>query len=559
MNTNIFDTRQRTNELLTEAIAIWRQSAYSEKLEGIEKDPVFMLLMTAIAHQANETDNEIERLKNEVIDEYTSTLIPYEALHATPATLLATVCTSERDFIVNETTTFTLGDSNHTFLPVLRTRLLPNHTTNVTRIDGRHWKVHLNLDSPISNISLLSFAIANASFKDLSISLDGHPLNITRPCDFHDIPLVQPLSLRHAFYNETNIYDPSTVLLDLFAQQNTQLFTIKPGSPGTSLHEETSKLEFIIEFYGIDTDFIFDSSQITFNAVLLANYIPHTCTLDRNTPIVRLLGDSTTAQTLPEQLLHILIPPDEQIHSNAKVRLRRVAGDRFNQSSLLKLLSIILDKIQTDYYAFMDLSQDQLESMTANLRRGLRHTIAQLSTEQADIIPGIYLMFSNPFEESSLQVNYLTTLGAEINKELQQTPAIKVPNGLIQESARIIADPIPGTNQNTSPNSDTVRYMIQTNDRIVTPADIKAFCYKELVNRYGIIDSMVKDITIFHTINDNINSCGYNIQVNITILDSPYIRRGFQSKKTQAELILQKMMQVRSANIYPIHVVIEIQ
>ena len=49
MKQNIFETRQRTEELLQQAVTIWQQSVFSEQLEGLEQDPVFTLLMTALA------------------------------------------------------------------------------------------------------------------------------------------------------------------------------------------------------------------------------------------------------------------------------------------------------------------------------------------------------------------------------------------------------------------------------------------------------------------------------------------------------------------------------
>ena len=46
MKQTIFETRQRAEELIHEAINIWRQSDMNDSLEGLEKDPVFSLLMT---------------------------------------------------------------------------------------------------------------------------------------------------------------------------------------------------------------------------------------------------------------------------------------------------------------------------------------------------------------------------------------------------------------------------------------------------------------------------------------------------------------------------------
>ena len=74
----IFETRQRASELMSQAVDIWQQSPLSEKLEGLEHDPVMGLMMTALAYQANEFDNEIARLRSDIIEEFSKTLIPFE-------------------------------------------------------------------------------------------------------------------------------------------------------------------------------------------------------------------------------------------------------------------------------------------------------------------------------------------------------------------------------------------------------------------------------------------------------------------------------------------------
>ena len=49
MRQKIFATQQMAKELQKEAIAIWSQGIHEEYLEGMEKDPVVSLLMTALA------------------------------------------------------------------------------------------------------------------------------------------------------------------------------------------------------------------------------------------------------------------------------------------------------------------------------------------------------------------------------------------------------------------------------------------------------------------------------------------------------------------------------
>ena len=70
MKQTIFTTRQRAEEILKEAVSIWEHSNSSEHLEGLERDPVLSLFMTALAYQSNEIDNEIEQLRADILDEF---------------------------------------------------------------------------------------------------------------------------------------------------------------------------------------------------------------------------------------------------------------------------------------------------------------------------------------------------------------------------------------------------------------------------------------------------------------------------------------------------------
>ena len=104
-----------------------------------------------------------------------------------------------------------------------------------------------------------------------------------------------------------------------------------------------------------------------------------------------------------------------------------------------------------------------------------------------------------------------------------------------------------------------MRYHIITNDRIVTPADIKTFCYNELQIHYGVDSNMIKDISVSNQIQDNPHGCGYEILVEIILKESPYVKRSFANKIPYVEVLLQKMMEVRSTNIYPFKVSILIE
>jgi hypothetical protein len=69
---------------------------------------------------------------------------------------------------------------------------------------------------------------------------------------------------------------------------------------------------------------------------------------------------------------------------------------------------------------------------------------------------------------------------------------------------------------------------------------------------------MVKQVTVSHRHQQERSEVGYEILVEITLNDNTFIRRGFEEKIPQVEMLMRAMMSVRSTNIYPIQVTIQI-
>ena len=64
---NYIEIRQRTEELMRQAYLIWQSSDYAEHFERLDDDPVFRMLMTAMAYQFRGIDSDIEFMKQEVV------------------------------------------------------------------------------------------------------------------------------------------------------------------------------------------------------------------------------------------------------------------------------------------------------------------------------------------------------------------------------------------------------------------------------------------------------------------------------------------------------------
>ena len=69
---------------------------------------------------------------------------------------------------------------------------------------------------------------------------------------------------------------------------------------------------------------------------------------------------------------------------------------------------------------------------------------------------------------------------------------------------------------------------------------------------------MREGVTVSHRLQQDAGNVGYEVLVEILLVDNAFIRRGFEDQIPQVEMLLQAMMSVRSTNIYPITVIIQI-
>lgn len=574
MKQTIFETRQRADELLRRAMEIWRGSDRGDRLEGIENDPAFSLLMTALAYQANETEEELEQMKSEVLDDFRQMLTPYETGHAIPATALVQTAVkgNEASIDIDSRHTFELADAGVKFMPLLQTRVYNVTARSVVRLDGRRWKVELAFGAPVTDVSKLCFVINNPYYRDLKVFAGTQQLPLVKPWHYDELPLSKAFGIDNMLYNQRQTYVASPLSLDLFARQNVRMYFIKPYQPTPNM-SLTDSLELTFEFTGLSDGFEFNKDSLLLNTVLLVNAQQHTASLSSSIPIVRVVGyDSSSADSnrSQEQFLHLIRPSDDQLYGDAPVEVRRVSADRFNQGALLKMLNGLVNRYYSDFYAFQNIQEAASDSTIQELTQIISRMINALQQSKSGSIPGVYLMLRRQASRSSsqgdrppvsLDVPYLTTSGAGVNELLTADSTFVAPSGLDSEGTRQIAAPIPGADEIRGEKSEAAlrRYYMVTADRLVTNADIKLFCYYELQARYGIDRHMVKQITVSSRQECEHRLSGYEILVEIVLVENAFIKRGFADKRDKAEILLKSMMNVRSTNIYPIQVMIRLE
>ena len=94
--------------------------------------------------------------------------------------------------------------------------------------------------------------------------------------------------------------------------------------------------------------------------------------------------------------------------------------------------------------------------------------------------------------------------------------------------------------QNIDAENTLTRYYLTTNDRIVTPADIKILCYNELGIRFGITNDMINKLRVRTSRRTERNHCGLETQVYISLKKRPLHQTKFSGENTDDRNVVAK-------------------
>ena len=123
-------------------------------------------------------------------------------------------------------------------------------------------------DSPITDLSGLSFVVKNRSFKDLKVTIKGQILPIVSPWEFSELPLSPCFDIDTVLYNGSQTVNASVSCLDLFARQNVRMYCVKNHLHNKTLPAEIENIDMVFEFSGIKDDFVFDKDNLILNSII---------------------------------------------------------------------------------------------------------------------------------------------------------------------------------------------------------------------------------------------------------------------------------------------------
>lgn len=579
MKQNIFETRQRAERLIADTMELWQQSDKAEYIEGLQTDPVFRMLLNILAYQANEFDSEIEQLKVDILEEFEQMMTVGEGGKAIPASVaIETSVSGKIPYVeLNSDQAFSIGKTEKgafSFVPVLKTRVMNVAIDSVTRLDNRRWLVKLNLEGGVRNLSGMSFAIDSTNYHGLHVSMvnSGGELPLISASDYANMPMADAFSIDTMLYNRqqavatscrSNMLPCSVYTgMDLLARQDVSMYVVDDMDD----IEPSPALDLLFEFDAIGDDFVFNASRLHVNVVLLANATIGTTTVSATEPVSRIAGSGENNRQ-SVQFLHLLCPSQDSVYGSLSLQVRRINADRFNHGRMSRLLNNLITRYNSDYYAFMETGEKTLGKTIHNLRRELKNLVTQSESKAGRSFEGVYVILNHVKSQllvdangnnvnPTLSVRYLTTNGAETNVLCDSTLNIVAPDLLDSAKTKAIMPMQQGYDEvfDTEALRSESRYMLSTEDRLVTPSDIKMFCQNEMLVHFGLVRTMIngirinrqqKDIGTYHT---------YEIVVEIRIVDNVFTQQAFAGKIVSVENYLAKMIHVRTNGVYPVKV-----
>jgi len=555
MKRTSFETRERAAELLKEAVAVWKQSSRSEQLEGLEEDPVFNMLIMALAQQANELDADIAYLCDNLWNEFASEMVPYAIGGPTPARLMVSTMPvdSVGEVKIDSFQKFYLKGDDKTqfqFLPLFNSRAIAADISSVVRLDARRWLVKLGVSSEVHDLGGFCFAISDGGYADLILRSAGREMKLIKPWDYADVPYTEPFSINTMLFNHSPMYNAASESMDLFAIQSRHIYLVDGTYP---VGEGTREIDLEFEFTGIDETFSFDKSKVALNINVLVNAEVESTILSNSSPYTRIPDGKS--------LMHLLHPSDSQLFENDHIRVIRAGGDRFNPSELTKLLNCIISKFNTDYFAFGHTGDQNLDEIMTQLAKLVIKFQQEMGTRERLLPEGTYLcMLRGSLDrEFSVPVSYVMTSASAVNPYLGPESTFLCPAGLDESQTTVLGNPVLPEDpiRDSAAMWQHARYYMSTCDRIVTPADIKIFCRTKLMISFGIVEDMINSVKV-KTCLDNSRPSRYCTKVDISLSDNRFVSKNFVGRIPEVENMLSKMMMVRSAGMYPIEVKITI-
>ena len=361
--------------------------------------------------------------------------------------------------------------------------------------------------------------------------MNGIQLPVFSLNDYDRLPLCDIFNVRHCVFNRSLLYGTTESWLDRLAPLSNRLFYV-----GEYEGEELSSPMSFQMTINQTEEVTLEDTDVLINCIPIVNVEKGTVHLSAEEPIKKIATekiadiqekkDSPNTQSVKagKGFLQLLSPSDNSFDSE-QITLRRFAAERFHIGELVNQTRALTHRYSSDFHAFRPFADLEFDEKVNGVRV-LLNEIESIIRKNPSVPNGVYVMLQKTYnglftsEQSKIAVSYLLTDGQRGNG-LATTCAVKLPL-LFDESKSVIMMPTFGGGDEVT-DSETLREMASyyhlTKERLITKADIKQFCYKELTGSYQFPKDMVREVAF----RPEIQGGRQKMMVDIALLPTPNV------------------------------------
>lgn len=570
-----YDIQIQVDDLMHKVLESWKRegkwdgSNPNSPFYGFEKDPLLRILLTAFVYQTNGLKTDIRNFEKEVIGDFQSALLPYQLTQAVPAfTMIKTAknANDKSEMYCNESSVFLVKKESlrvkevFPFLPLFKTKILGATVNGVTKIASDKWNVNIDISDTESDLSSFGFLVNRMKYSDLNVYWNNEKLPLIRPWEFDRFPKTLWFTDANIAYNKSMLYGGATIWHDLWSEVSVNYYMIAP-----TFHRpiNSDMINFVFEFSGMSKPFNFEAENLVFNCFPALNVIKKDFSLSNAEPIVKLAIEPDydedekemvrmVASDLAENnhsdfFMNLVMNPNSSLDDLDKFSIRRFGCERFNINELLRLADLLSARYASDFYAFQKIHKMQNTDKVRRLNVVLKDII-DVITSNGVPHSGIYAIMNHgkTGEEHNIQLSGLFTDGAYSN-DIDVFSEVVPPKCFDKKETRLLFKTMGGKDEVIDKDEKNMlsKYYARTNDRIVTRADLKAFCFRYFMQN-GIADALLDVSSVIEREN------GLATQRVSLQLKNDFIR----NREDIAMLIdrLKRLIEVHSVNVIPISV-----
>ena len=568
-----YDIQVQVDSLMQKVLESWKREGKwdgnnpNSPFYGFEKDPLLRILLTAFVYQTNGLKTDIQNIEKDLIGDFQNAILPYHLTQAIPAFTMIKTAKADDDkneMFCDESSPFLVKKESlrvkeyFSFHPLFRTKIIGMNVNGVTKIASDKWNVNIDVNDTDADLSYFGFLVNGLKYSDLNVYWNNEKLPLIKPWEYDRFPKTAWFADANIAYNKSLLFGDETRWHDLWSELNVNYYMVAP-----TFHRpiDSDMINFVFEFVGMSKPFNFDAENLVFNCLPALNVVKKDFQLSSNDPIVKLaiepdfeeteessvrMVNSTLAKNShPDFFMNLIKNPNLTLDDWNRVSLRRFGCERFNLDELVRLANQLSNRYESDFYAFQKIHKMQNVDKIRRLDIVLKDIIGVISNT-AMPKTGVYAILKrgNAEVQTNIQLSALFTDGAYSN-DIDIFSEVMPPKTFDKKETRLLFKTFGGKDEVIDKDEKNMlaKYYARTNDRIVTRADLKTFCFRYFIQN-GFGDALL-DVTSVIERKDELVTQHVTLQ-----LKNEFVR----DREDIPMLIdrLKKLIQVRSVNLIPV-------